>query len=635
MPFEYLTNVPLEQAVKEYVSDFIKQRPCLRDERMPVVSAHGRITSHAVYANISAPHYNACAMDGIALKASVTFGATETTPVSLSKGMYVRVDTGDPLPLNCDTVVMIEDVVENGDDVMLYSAAVPWQHVRQIGEDICAGDMIIPSFTYITPYAAGALLAGGVLNIDVIKTPLVGIIPTGDEVVEPSEMPLEGHVIEFNSTIFSGMLSAWGASAKVYPIVKDNHADIVSALRTALEECDAVILNAGSSAGSEDFSSAAISSIGRILHHGIAIKPGKPAILGFSGDKPILGVPGYPVSGIIVLEQIMKPIINILTGNRDPELPEYEKAVVSRRMASSLKYHEFVRARLGEVENKLVAVPLSRGAGVISSFVKADCLIEIPQNAEGIEAGEEVNVRLLRRRSELKRMVMVTGSHDPLIDEIADIVRRSTGDIIGSSHVGSMGGIMAVKRKEAHLGGIHLLSEDDGTYNIPYMRQFFLPDEALLVRGVKRTQGLIVSKGNTKGINSITDLARSEISFVNRQKGSGTRILLDFLLGQKGIDTKSLYGYEREEFTHTAVAAQIAAGTADAGMGIYSASKLYDLDFIPICEEDYDFIVLRSAFGLPAVQKFIEVLKSDEFASRLANMGGYVLKMPGEVIEWN
>ncbi len=237
--------------------------------------------------------------------------------------------------------------------------------------------MIIPSFTYITPYAAGALLAGGVLNIDVI-TPLVGIIPTGDEVVEPSEMPLEGHVIEFNSTIFSGMLSAWGASAKVYPIVKDNHADIASALRTALEECDAVILNAGSSAGSEDFSSAAISSIGRILHHGIAIKPGKPAILDFPGQANTW-VPGYPVSGIIVLEQIMKPIINILTGNRDPELPEYEKAVVSRRMASSLKYHESVRARLGEVENKLVAVPLSRGAGVISSFVKADCLIEIPR----------------------------------------------------------------------------------------------------------------------------------------------------------------------------------------------------------------------------------------------------------------
>jgi len=487
----------------------------------------------------------------------------------------------------------------------------------------------------ITPYAAGALLAAGVLFIDVIKKPLVGIIPTGDEIILPSGTPKEGDIIEFNSTIFTGMLESWGADVKTFPIVRDVREDIVASVKKALEECDAVILNAGSSAGREDFSSAAIAETGRILYHGIAIRPGKPSVLGLSGNKPVLGVPGYPVSGIVVLEQIMKPVIDLLAGNMNPEPYSYEKAIVTRRITSSLKYHEFVRARLGEVENKLVAVPLNRGAGVISSFVKADGIIEIPQNSEGLEAGEKANIRLLKPRFELQKMIVVTGSHDPLIDEISDILKRSTKDLAGSSHVGSMGGIMAIKRKEAHLGGIHLLSEDDGEYNVSYVRKYFMPEDVVLIRGVRRMQGLIVPLHNPEKISSIKDISRAGIRFVNRQMGSGTRILLEYLIKINNIESKDIYGYEREEFTHTGVAAQIASGTADAGLGIYFASKIFGLDFIPVCEENYDFLILQSAFNLPGVQNFINVLKSDEFADRLNKMGGYTLEAPGEVIKWN
>ena len=546
-------------------------------------------------------------MDGIALDAQITFGATETTPVQLQEKDFVRVDTGDPLPDGCDAVVMIEDVVEGAGYVTLYTAAAPWQHIRQIGEDISAGDMIIPSFTKITPSCMGAMLAAGVMSVSVVKRPLVGIIPTGDEVVPPTENPGAGDIIEFNSTIFSGMLAEWGCQPKIYPIVKDKLDLIEGALKKAIDECDAVILNAGSSAGSEDYSAQAMRNAGEVVLHGVAIKPGKPAILGVSirtSDSsvvPVIGVPGYPVSGIIVLEGLFKSVLDTLTC-REPEKTEYLDAVISRRMNSPLKYREFVRARLGMVGGKTIAVPLNRGAGVVSSFVKADGIIDIPQDREGYEAGESVHVCLLHDLDQVTRMLVITGSHDPLLDEAADIMRRRWRDsLVASSHVGSMGGIMAVKRGEAHLGGIHLLDEASGTYNVPYLKKYFPDGGVVLVEGVERIQGLMVAPGNPKGIRGFEDLIGKE--YVNRQKGSGTRILCDFQAKQLGLDTSQIHGYEREEFTHTAVAAAIAAGTADAGLGILSAAKIYGLDFIPVSEEQYDLLIAESALELEPVKK--------------------------------
>lgn len=639
MPFQYLTNFPLDEAAQTYLDTLASRGMTCKSESIPVTAALGRITAQAVYAKICAPHYNACAMDGIALEAAKTFGASETTPARLQESDFLRVDTGDPLPAGCDAVVMIEDVIEEGGLVSLYAPAVPWENIRQIGEDISAGDMILPSFTSITPACMGAMLAAGVMQVEVVKRPLVGIIPTGDEIVPPTENPGAGDIIEFNSTIFSGMLTQWGCLPKVYPIVRDDQSLIEAALKNTLAECDALILNAGSSAGSEDYSAQAMRSVGEVVLHGIAIKPGKPAVLGFapapkaSGVIPVLGVPGYPVSGILVLERIFKPVVDLLTCREADQASEID-AVISRRLTSSLKYREFVRARLGKVDGKLVAVPLNRGAGVVSSFVKADGIIDIPQDTEGYEAGEKVRVRLMRGMDEIERTLVITGSHDPLLDEVADLMRRRWRDsLVASSHVGSMGGIMAVKRGEAHLGGIHLLDEASGTYNAPYLRKYFPEGGVALVECVKRIQGLMVPAGNPKGVKGFADLVGLE--YVNRQKGSGTRILCDYLARQNKLDTSAIRGYEREEYTHTAVAAAIAAGTADAGMGILSAARIYNLDFIPLCEEQYDLLIAQDALELESVKRLLEMLRSPQFTRRLQALGGYTIHTPGELRQWN
>lgn len=631
MAFQYLTNVDLEQAKEEYARILLGNGMGNKSEMVSVPESCGRITTKAVYARICAPHYHASAMDGIAVKAADTFGATETTPVYLQEGQYIVVDTGDPLPENCDAVIMIEDVVWEKKEVCLYTAAVPWQHIRQIGEDICAGEMILQSFCKITPSAIGAMIAGGVMEVEVVSRPVVGIIPTGDEIVPPSSDPEPGDILEFNGAIFSSMIREWGAVPVVYPIVPDNFEEIERMVLKALDECDMVLLNAGSSAGREDYSCQVIEKTGHVLYHGIAIKPGKPAILGYRGSKPILGVPGYPVSGIIVIEQFLKPLLNLWNHCENTNEKE-EVAVLSRNIISGLKYREYIRVRLGYVGDQLIASPLSRGSGVISSFMKADGMLEVPQGTEGYEAGTKVQVRLLRPRQELENTIVVIGSHDPLLDETGDIIHRKNPQIyMSSSHVGSMGGIMAARKGENHIAGIHLLDEKDGSYNESFLEKYFPKGGVRLVECVGRIQGLMVAKGNPRGIQGISDLQKTGIRYVNRQKGSGTRILFDYLCKKEKIYASEIYGYEREEFTHTSVAAQIASGSADAGLGIFSAAQLYNLEFIPICMEQYDLLIPDYAWDTPMIQELIRTLQSSEFRKRLEMLGGYQIKTPGRV----
>lgn len=633
MAFQYLTNTPLDEAREQYLGTLRNNGLAPEPETVRTVDACCRVSYRAVYAKICAPHYHACAMDGVALAASLTFGATETTPVELAAGQYIPVDTGDPLPEGCDAVIMAEDIEPLPDGgIRLRAAAAPWQHVLQIGEDICAGEMILPSRTEISPSAVGAMLAASVLECEVCRRPVVGIIPTGDELVEPCSDPGPGDIVEFNSSIFSAMLRGWGALPRCYPIVRDDAEVINAALETALDECDAVILGAGSSAGREDLSAAAIARVGEVLCHGLAIKPGKPAILGLRGKQPILGVPGYPVSGIIVLEELMRPLLGLYTGVTPGGEAQETRARLGRSLVSGLKYREFVRVRLGEVGGELTASPLGRGAGVVSSFMRADAMLEVPQGVEGLEAGAEVTVRLMRPLSELRDGLVVIGSHDPLLDEITDLLRLSEPPLrMVSSHVGSMGGIMAIRRGEAHAAGVHLLDEHDGGYNESYVSRLFPEGGVRLVECVGRTQGLMLAHGNPLGLAGFADIARPGLRYVNRQKGSGTRILADFLCRKYGVDPGSVYGYGREELTHTSVAAQIACGSADAGMGIYSAAKLYDLDFLPVCTEQYDLLIPDSVWDSPAVRRLIETLGSPEFRARLERLGGYTLDAPGRV----
>ena len=633
MGFEYLTNIPLARAREDYIDLLRSQGFGPKTEVIPTWEACGRVTARAVYAHICAPHYAASAMDGVAVNARDTFGATETTPITLNPGQFLVLDTGDPIPEDRDAVIMVEDIVKNEDgSITIHAAAAPWQHIRQIGEDICAGEMILPSHITVTPAAIGAMIAGGVLEVEVIRKPLVGIIPTGDEIIPPCTDPRPGDILEFNGSIFSAMVRQWGAEAKVYPIVPDKLDQIRAMVAQAAEECDLVILNAGSSAGREDFSARVIRELGQVLYHGIAMKPGKPAILGCRGDTPILGVPGYPVSGIIVIEQLLKPLIDDWL-KAPAELPKFTKAILTRPVVSGLKYQEFVRVRMGYVGDKLMASPLSRGSGVVSSFMKADGILEVPQGLEGYEAGAEVNIRLLCAEEKLKNTVVVIGSHDPLLDELGDMLHIADGKLfMGSSHVGSMGGIMALRRGEAHTAGCHLLDTATGKYNVSFIKKYFPRGGVKLISCVGRQQGLMVAKGNPLNIQCFADIAQPGLRYVNRQKGSGTRILTDYLIRQNGLDPTAIYGYEREELTHTSVAAQIVSGSADAGMGIYSAAKLYDLDFIPICIEEYDLLIPDQAWDTPMVQEMIATLRSPEFKEKILSLGGYTVEDPGEII---
>jgi putative molybdopterin biosynthesis protein len=634
MNYSYLENKELDEALEYYKEKLRGRESSLEVETLDVPSALDRITSGAVYARISSPHYNASAMDGIAVNAHDTFGATDTTPIVLKKGVgYEVVDTGDPLPEGRDAVIMVEDVIDIDEDtVRIISAAAPWQHIRQVGEDLCQDEMVVPSNTRIEPSTMGAMLAGGISQVEVWKLPRVGIIPTGDEIVAPKADPLPGEILEFNSTIFSAMVRRWGGIPVTYPIVPDRYEQIKGTLEKAVSECDIVILNAGSSAGRDDYSSMAIGELGEVHVHGIAIKPGKPTILGTVHGKPVIGVPGYPVSGIIVLEKIVKEILETVIKSPLRTYPKI-RAVLSRRLMSTLKYEEYVRMKLGRVGGKLIATPLNRGAGVVSSFVKADALFTVPMNTEGIEAGEEIELELLKTEKEIENTLVVTGSHDPLIDVAFDLMRRRYPErYVSSSHVGSMGGIMAIKRGEAHVAGIHLLDEGTGEYNKAYIDKYLKGQDIVRIRGVRRSQGLMIAKGNPLGIEGVEDLARDGLRYVNRQKGSGTRILLDYLLKKAGMDKDRIYGYDREELTHMSVAIQVATGSADCGMGIYSAAKIYGLDFIPICDEEYDFIAPAEYIDSKLVRDFLGIIGSEEFRDKLVELGGYSTEGCGTIL---
>ncbi len=632
MNYTYLTNVSLEEARTSFLDMIADRCASLGEEQVPISEATGRVLSRPVYAAISAPHFHASAMDGIAMMARDGFGATETTPVTLSR--YTVVDTGDPVPDDCDCVVMVEDIIDEGGVLKIAAPPVPWQNVRQIGEDICAGEMAFPSYTTMSPSAIGVLISCGITTVWVVKRARVAIIPTGDEIVAPKADPAPGEILEFNSSIFSGMLREWGCEPVVYPIIPDVLEDITRAVKQASEECDFVLLNAGSSAGREDYASAAIQAAGEVLLHGIAIRPGKPAILGRAGKAPVVGVPGYPVSGVIVMEELVRPGLSAIA-----HLPQKNKimveATLSRKVNSPLKYEEFIRVSLASVKGRLIATPLSKGASVISSFAKADGLMTVPQNVEGLEAGATVMVEALRPMNQIENTIAAIGSHDPLFDEVSNFInRRFPGLYLSSTHVGSMGGITAIKRGEAHVAGIHLLDEATGEYNLSYLRTHFPAGGVKLMRGVGRLQGFMVQKGNPLGIKGVEDLLKEGLRYVNRQRGAGTRILLDYLLQQKGIQADQIYGYEREEFTHLSVAAQIASGSADAGLGIYSAAASYGLDFIPVCVEQYDILMDETFTQSTLFDAFASIIRSKEFEERLTQLGGYTFTDTGKMVEY-
>ena len=631
----YLSNKPIEIAVQEYCQALIQAGCSPETVDMPILKALGKTTASAVYSRRSVPHFLASAMDGIALYAAKTFGATETTPIRLSAQDYHPVDTGDPLPSGCDAVIMIEDVIntDNADEIILEQAAVPWQHIRQIGEDFCAGDMLLTSNSIINPASVGLLAAGGINSVNVYRPLRVAIIPTGDEIVSTEQEPTAGQITESNGSMLSAALSDIGIEPILETIIPDDPDLLAAALHRNLEIADMVLLLAGSSAGRDDYSSLTISRLGQVILHGLAIKPGKPAVLGICNSKPVIGMPGYPVSTLTVFEQVVLPVLSSIYKLSIPA-PKLLKAGLTRRLTSSLKYKEFIRVRLSRMNSSWLATPMERGAGMLASFLRADGILELDQNLEGLEAGSQVSIRLLpwSDEGEISASIDLIGSHDPLLDELADISCQD-GRRLTSAHTGSMGGLMALRRQEALLAPIHLLDTSSGEYNLPDIRRMFPDKSVVLIEGFKRTQGLLVQAGNPRHIHDISDLTSENVRYVNRQSGAGTRILLDYLLDRAGIRPATVNGYDRIELTHTAVAAQIAAGTADTGLAVMSAAKIFELDFLPITEESYDFAVRADNLDDPRVLAFIDLISSEEIIRRLSKMGGYSWNQPGRIIK--
>jgi molybdenum cofactor synthesis domain-containing protein len=626
----YLAMKPLEEARELFLSS-IDLDGLAGVETIKAEGSSGRITAEPVFAKRSAPSFHSSAMDGIAVRAEQTYGTTDRRPTTLkAEKDFVWVNTGQPLPKGFDSVIMVEKLHQLGDDRMeIRSPSHPWQNVRKVGEDIVATQLLFPQNHRIRPYDIGALISGGVFSVKVWKRPEVAVIPTGSELVRHEDLgeteQLENHqIIEYNSRVIAGLVQEAGGIPIVYDIVPDIEDQIRAALKQAVEsEASAVLINAGSSAGSKDFTVHVIKEMGEVLVHGVAMMPGKPTILGIVNGKPVVGNPGYPVSAALSFDQFVKPLLHMLQGQRPPERKTI-KVWPTRDIPSKLGTEEFLRVNIGRVGSKHVATPLGRAAGSITTLTKAEGIIRIPALSEGITQNEEVEAELLVNERDLENTVVIIGSHDITIDILADEIRRTGQDIrVSSGNVGSLGGLIAHKKGTCHISGTHLLDTETGEYNLSYIRKYLKGIPVSVFNLVLRDQGLIVAKGNPKGVRGIEDLAGGNLTFVNRQAGSGTRVLFDCKLDQMGISPESILGYDHDEFTHMAVAVDVLSGAADCGMGIFAAARALDLDFIPIEREQYDLVIPSAMLDEPAIQAVLETIRSENFRERVLSLGGY------------
>ncbi|MGC9045479.1 MAG: molybdopterin biosynthesis protein [Thermodesulfovibrio aggregans] len=634
--------ISLDEA-RQRLLNFFKERVSIPidAEVISVKSALGRVTAEPVFAKFSSPYFHSAAMDGYAVRARDTFTATEREPVRLKIGVDAHwIETGDPLPEDFDAVIPVEDVnIKNG-YIEIYASVPPYNDVRPIGEDIVATELIIPESHVVRAADIGAMLASGITEIKVRRKPVIGIIPTGSELIDAEtikeRIPNPPELIEYNSAVLSSLVTEVGAEAKIYSVVPDEEDKIKNAILHALNECDIVLLNAGSGYGKEDFTYKVINELGEVIINGVAIKPGKPFIAGFIREKAVLGIPGYPVSAFLCLDIFVKPLIELYLGVSTKK-EEVLKAILSRQISSSIGVDEFVRVKVGRVGDKYIVTPMGRGAGLLMSVVRADGYIVVPRGSEGFSQGSEIPVYLWRSKEEIDNTVVCIGSHDNTLDVLYNFLRKRFPQVtLSSAHVGSMGGLIAIKKGEAHIAGTHLLDEATGEYNVPFIKRLLPEKKVVLINLVYRIQGFIVKKGNPKNIKGFEDLTRDDVVFINRQAGSGTRLLLDKHLKELGISPDAIKGYDRDEYTHMAVASAVLTGRADVGLGILSAAEALGLDFIPITEERYDVLIPQDFLELPIIQAVLKVIKEDEEFKKAVNfLGGYDTRDMGKIMYSN
>ena len=642
----YLDDISLDEAWRRLIIALEAAglwQPFAGEEK-PLDQALGRVTAAPVWARLSSPHYHAAAMDGYAVRARDTASASEATPVQLALDTQAKyVDTGDPLPPWADAVIPIENVqaIEVGENppisnlqspasrIEIRASVTPWSHVRPMGEDMVATELVLPANHTLRPVDLGAIAGCGHATVLVRRKPRVAVIPTGTELVPVGSAVKPGDILEYNSLVLAAQVEQWGGAATRHPIVPDDFERLQAAVAEAAATNDLVLLNAGSSAGSEDFSARIVESLGTLLVHGIAVRPGHPVIIGMlqppisnlKSPTPIIGTPGYPVSAALTGEIFVEPILSKWLG-RAPQQPPTLEAVITRKVLSPIGDDEYLRVTVGRVGSRVVATPLSRGAGVITSLVRADGIVRIPRHHEGLNAGDKVTVQLYRSPDEIARTIVAIGSHDLTLDLLAQFLAER-GTHLSSANVGSQGGLVALRRGEAHLAGSHLLDPDTGEYNVSYVKKYLPDTPVVLVTLVGREQGLIVKPGNPKTLRTLADLGQPDVIFVNRQRGAGTRVLLDFEIEKIGLKPEEIRGYDREEYTHLAVAAAVASGVADCGLGIAAAARALELDFVPLFKERYDLIIPHEHYTSPLLRPLLDLLRDARFREQVAALPGY------------
>ena len=667
----YLHDIPLSQA-QERLQQALKDSNLWRVLGVEIIPldehALGRISAEPIWAKISSPHYHASAMDGFAVRAINTTGALPSKPLTLQLGPEAEyVDTGDPLPDWANAVIPIENTepldvqgqitsaIRGPRSIRIRAAVAPWSHIRPLGEDIVATQLVLPAGHTLRPVDLGAIAASGHQEIKVARKPRVAILPTGTELVPIGSKLKAGDILEYNSLVLAAQVKAMGGEATRYPTIKDDFDLICHYVQEGAREHDLVLLNAGSSAGAEDFSAKVVEKLGQLFVHGVAVRPGHPVILGMVNREsgigksenltpdtsyliPIIGVPGYPVSAALTVDIFVEPLIAKWLGRKPNELPT-ETAILTRKLVSPAGDDDYVRVVAGRVGEKLLAAPLSRGAGVITSLVQADGLALIPSGTQGVEAGEKIQIHLYRSKAEIEKTIFCIGSHDLTLDLLAQFLAEHDRRLV-SANVGSQGGLVALRRGEAHLAGSHLLDPSTGAYNISYIRQYMPTIPVKVIALVGREQGLIVKRGNPKGIKSLRDLAsprrRAEpsrsIQFLNRQRGAGTRVLLDYHLKSMTISPESIAGYFQEEYTHLAVAASIASGRADCGLGIAAAAQALDLDFVPLFQERYDLVIPKEFAEDKLLAPLFGLLADSAFRKAVSQLTGYDVSVMGTII---
>ena len=635
----YLETVAPEEAV-DRARAALDRDTLLATQTLPTHEACGRVTAGPIFARYSSPTFHAAAMDGIAVKAESTFAAREDQPVSLNHGdEFLFVNTGNPLPEGMNAVVMIENVVQKDEVTALIDApAFPWQHVRRIGEDIVATELLIPQNRELTPCDVGALLSAGIYEIVVREKLRTVFLPTGDEVLDflDKPEPKAGQVIESNSQVFKGYAESWGIEASWAKPVPDNEDTLRrTVLKSLADGYHMVVVGAGSSAGSKDYSKTVFESIGKVLVHGISVMPGKPTLLGVTDERSgfpgrlLVGAPGYPVSAVVCHEKILAPVVHWLTGKALPERPEAD-ILLARKTPSRPGMREAIRLAAGRIGKNIVAAPLARGAGMITTMTRAQAVVYIPEDVEGVEQGETLRGELLVGKSELDRVLVHVGSHDNTLDLLANELMGLPVPLrLVSSHAGSMGGLTALKAGSALFAGAHLFDPESGDFNFPFIKRYLKGMDVAVINLAIRHQGLMVAKGNPLGIKGVEDLKRGDVRFINRQRGAGTRILLDHHLTEASIDPRDVNGYENEEFTHMAVAVNVLTKAADCGLGIFAAAKALDLDFMPLAHERYDLVIPGEFMNDPRIETLLAVIRSDEVKAKIENLGGYETDLTG------